>query len=110
MGNTRRFNPSRRQRVLSLKERNKQLAQEAGYYQGLVMAQAAQLEAMHMERPEGLDEWIDTILGDLDEQELAEWESMTPAEREMFVDQLGQRIKTQEALLSTTAAPTETPD
>jgi hypothetical protein len=101
MGNTRRFNPSRRQKVLSLKEQNKQLAAEAGYYHGLATALAAQQEAAKMERPADLEEWLASVIPDMSPEELAEWESMSAEEREAFTDELGQRINAQEKLLTT---------
>lgn len=94
MGNTRRFNPSRRQAVRSLKQRNKDLRSEIGYLEGLVMVTEAKLAASRMERPADLDEWVANALidGDMSPEEVAEWEAMSPGEQQEFLDQLGQRI------------------
>ncbi len=100
MGNTRRFNPSRRQKVLGLKADNRRLAAEAGYYRGLALGLAAEAEAARMERPADLEEWVDSILPDLDAEETAQWEAMSDEERATFVDQLGQRISASEKLLA----------
>lgn len=99
MGNTRQFRAGRRQKVLSQKERIKQLTQELGYTQGLLMATAAELEATKMERPADLDEWVDSIVEDMDEGERSEWDSMDEAEKAAFKDKLAERINRSKALL-----------
>lgn len=53
-----------------------------------------------MERPADLEEWVDSIQGDLSADEKAEWDALSPEERETFLDQLGQRINVSEALLN----------
>ena len=99
MGNTRRFNPSRRAKVLGLKEQNHRLIQQVGYLEGIAAARTAQLAAAQMERPPDLDEWVATAITDLDEAELAEWNAMTPEAQDEFVTQLGVRINESKATL-----------
>jgi acyl-CoA reductase-like NAD-dependent aldehyde dehydrogenase len=99
MGNTRRFNPSRRQKVLGLREQNRLLVAQLGYQQGVTQALAAQNEALKKERPADLEDWIDSIQADLSAEEKAEWDALSAEEREEFLDQLGQRINVSEALL-----------
>lgn len=99
MGNTRRFNPSRRQKVLSLREQNRVLVAALGYQEGMSRALAAQNQALQMERPADLEEWVASIQDDLSAEEKAEWDGMSPEEREDFLNGLGQRINVAEALL-----------
>jgi hypothetical protein len=99
VGNQRRFNPSRRQKVLGLREQNKRLVAALGYQEGLTQALSAQLRASTMERPADLEEWVASIEDDLSEQERAAWDELDPQEREEFLDQLGQRINVSGALL-----------
>jgi hypothetical protein len=92
MGNTRRFNPSRRQRVLGLKEQNKALRGQLTYAEGFIQGQQAIIAATKMERPPDLEEWVESILPDMNDAERAEWDAMDPADRAEFLDSLGEQI------------------
>lgn len=84
---------------MGLKEQNRRLVAALGYQEGLTQALAAQNQALKMERPADLEEWVASIQDDLSEEEKAEWDALTPEDREQFLDQLGQRINVAEALL-----------
>lgn len=92
MGATRSFRAGRKAKVETLKEQNRRLIKEAGYYRGLALAAAAVAEAAKMERPPDLEDWIESVLPDMDENERAAWDSQTPEEREAFIDSLGAQI------------------
>jgi len=98
MSNTRRFKPGRQARRQSLKAQLKQAEAENAYYRGFATSLQAQLRATQMERPADLDEWIESVIPDMDEAERAEWEAMTPDEREEFLDQLGHSINVAQEL------------
>lgn len=99
MGNSRQFRAGRRQKVLSQKERIRQLTAQLGYQEGLNMALAAQVQAAKMERPADLEEWIDSVVPDLSDEERAEWDAMSDDEREAFKNALGQKINAERVLL-----------
>lgn len=100
MGNSRNFRPGRRQRTLSIKQQVKQLERENAYQRGLAASLQAQLAATRMERPADLEQWIDEVaLADMDPDERDAFDALSPAERETFIDQLGQRINTTRLLL-----------
>lgn len=105
MGNTRRFRAGRQGKVLSQKEQLRQLRAENAYLSGYAASVEAQLAAAKMERPADLEEWIDSVLPDLSDEERTEWDAMSPEEREAFKDALGQQINQAEALL---ASPSST--
>jgi hypothetical protein len=99
MGNTRRFNPSRRQRVLGLKEQVRALNAQNGYLSGQIAAERAIHAASLMERPPDLDEWVAQATQDFDGEERAQWEAMSEDEQAAFIEELGAKINTSRALL-----------
>lgn len=102
MGNTRHFRAGRAAKRDSMRAKIKKLSAQVGYLEGLSMALAAEKEAAHMERPPDLEEWVESVTGELSEEELAELDGMSPEQREQFIDQLGRRINTSLALLADT--------
>lgn len=109
MGNSRQMRAGRRAKVESQKEQIKRLTSQVGYQQGLNMALAAEMEAMRMERPADLEEWIESIVPEMNDEELADWNSMEEQERQDFIDRLGQRINVSKALLDAGAEAGPTP-
>lgn len=99
MGNSRQFRPGRSQARLSQKAQIRQLRAETAYYRGYAESVQAQLAATKMERPEDLDEWVESILPDMDDNERAVWDSLSPAEQEDFKESLGQKINQEKLLL-----------
>lgn len=99
MGNTRRFRAGRQAKVLSLKERLQLAEAEAAYQQGYNQALQAQLQALKMERPPDLEEWIESVaLPDMSDEEREAYESMDEQERKQFLDELGRQINATKAL------------
>lgn len=100
MSNTRRFKPERKQQVGTLR-------QEIAGYKAMLKFQSdriadleAQLAATKLERPADIEEWINEVaLGEMDDDERAEWDAMSDYERERFVDALGQRLAATERLV-----------
>lgn len=84
----------------NLKDQLKQRDAEIAYLKGLCMGLQAQLSASKMERPPDLDEWIETILPDMDPDERAEWDALTDAQKEALKDSLGEQINTEKLLLA----------
>lgn len=72
--------------------------------EGTLQARTAQLAALQMERPPDLDEWVATAVADLDPEELAQWQEMTPDEQTQFVAELGVRINQSKAALDAVEA------
>lgn len=99
MSNTRIFRPGRKAKRLSQKQQIKTLNAQVGYLQGLAMGLAAENEALKMERPADLEDWVDSILDDLSEDERAEWDAMSGEDQQQFLDRLGQNINVSKAVL-----------
>lgn len=95
MSNSRNFRPGRAAKRQSLKDQVKAKDRELAYMRGMSLGLEAQLAATKMERPADLEDWIrDVALPDMSPEERSEWEAMDDAQREAFMDQLGQRINT----------------
>lgn len=109
MGNSRTFRPGRQAARRSQKQQIRDLKAQLWYQQGLNEAVIAQLEAARMERPPDLDEWVASIVPDMDEAEREAWDAMNDIEREEFLDRLGQKINMSKVMLDGdgSADPTE---
>lgn len=94
-----------------MREQIKAQARELAYMRGMSIGLEAQLAATKMERPADLEDWIrEVALPDMSDEERAEWDAMSDAQRETFMDQLGQRINATELLATAGAGEAPSPE
>lgn len=105
MGNSRQFRAGRKAKVEHQKETIRRLTAQVGYLEGLSLGLAAQVEASKMERPADLEDWIDSVIPDLSDEERAEWDAMDEDERQSFIDALGQQVNVSKTLLDAAGNP-----
>lgn len=104
MSNSRAFRPGRQARRASQKDLLRSKDREIAYLRGMSLGLEAQLAATKMERPADLEDWInDVALADMSEDERAQWDAMSPDERETFMDELGVQINATQNLLGADA-------
>jgi hypothetical protein len=110
MSNSRAFRPGRQARRASMKDQLRAKDRELAYLRGMSLGLEAQLAATKMERPADLEDWISNVaIPDMSDEERAQWDAMSPDERETFLDELGVQINASQKLLALDAGAPGSP-